>query len=308
MNIMHLRYVCEIAKTQSISQAAENLFMSQPNLSRAIKELEASLNIEIFTRSSKGMRLTSKGEEFIQYAYRILNEVDEIEHMLNAKDEEHVKFSISVPRSSYIAKSFTEFARKLQVSCKCELYYKETNALRAIKNILSSHYNLGIIRYQSKYESYFKLMLKDKALESEVICEFKPVIVMSKHHALAHKDIIYNKDLNDYVEIAHADPYVPDMPMTEVKKMELPETVNQRIYVFERASQFTLLETIHSTFMWVSRVPKELLDKHDLIERTVADCDKIYKDVLIYKKNYQFSEVDQLFLDELVVQKRCYIY
>ncbi len=308
MNIMHLRYVCEIAKTNSISQAAENLFMSQPNLSRAIKELESSLNIEIFVRSSKGMKLTPKGEEFIQYAYRILNEVDEIENLYASNHNDQIKFSISVPRSSYIAKSFTEFARKLQVKCKCELYYKETNALRAIKNILTSHYNLGIIRYQSKFEPYFNLMLKDKELESEVVCEFKPVVVMSKHHVLAQKEIIYTKDLNNFVEIAHADPYVPDLPMTEVKKMELPDAIQQRIFVFERASQFTLLETTHSTFMWVSRVPKELLDKHDLIEKTIVDCDKIYKDVLIFKKNYKLTDIDQLFLTELVTQKRCYIY
>ena len=68
MNILHLRYACEIEKTKSISKAAENLFMSQPNLSRAVKDLESSLNIQIFERTSKGMKVTVKGEEFLYYA------------------------------------------------------------------------------------------------------------------------------------------------------------------------------------------------------------------------------------------------
>ena len=304
MNIMHLRYVMEIAKTKSISKAAENLFMSQPNLSRAIKELETSINIEIFERSSKGMILTSKGEEFLHYAKRILNEVDEIENLYSNQKVDKVHFSISVPRSSYIAKAFTEFSRKLEVNGACELYYKETNALRAIRNILSSHYNLGIIRYLSNFDSYFRLMLKDKGLTFEIVNEFKPIVVMSKYHALAKKEDVMIEDLTSFVEIAHADPYVPDMPLQEVKKIELPETVSKRIFTFERGSQFTLLETIHSTYMWGSRVPKDLLEKHDLIEKEIIDCRKIYKDVLIYKTDYKLSEVDKQFLTELVQQKR----
>ena len=62
MNVMHLRYAVEISKTKSINKAAENLFMSQPNLSRAIKELESSIGIDIFKRTSKGMTVTPKGE------------------------------------------------------------------------------------------------------------------------------------------------------------------------------------------------------------------------------------------------------
>ena len=72
MNLMHLKYAVEVEKTRSISKAAENLFMSQPNLSRAIKELEETLGITIFKRTSKGMSLTPQGEEFMQYARKII--------------------------------------------------------------------------------------------------------------------------------------------------------------------------------------------------------------------------------------------
>ena len=53
MNLLHLKYAIEVAKTSSITKAAENLFMGQPNLSRAIRELEENLGFDIFRRTSK---------------------------------------------------------------------------------------------------------------------------------------------------------------------------------------------------------------------------------------------------------------
>ena len=76
MNLMHLKYAVEVAATHSISKAAENLYMNQPNLSRAIKELEESLGVQLFNRTSKGIKLTRQGEDFIVYAQRILYQMD----------------------------------------------------------------------------------------------------------------------------------------------------------------------------------------------------------------------------------------
>ena len=89
MNLVHLKYAVEVARCGSINKAAENLYMGQPNLSRAIKELENSLGITIFQRSSKGMVLTPEGEGFIAYAQKILRQVDEIEELY--KSELHAR-------------------------------------------------------------------------------------------------------------------------------------------------------------------------------------------------------------------------
>ena len=74
-----MKYAVEVAKCGSINKAAEILLMNQPNLSRAIKELEASLGVEIFSRSAKGMVVTPEGETFLRYATSILKQVDEVE-------------------------------------------------------------------------------------------------------------------------------------------------------------------------------------------------------------------------------------
>lgn len=78
-NILQLRYALEVQKTGSISRAAENLFMGQPHLSRAIRELEDSFGISIFKRSTKGVIPTPDGEEFLKYAKKIVTQIDEME-------------------------------------------------------------------------------------------------------------------------------------------------------------------------------------------------------------------------------------
>ena len=111
MNIAYLKYAIEIAKTGSINKAAENLFIAQPNLSRAIKELEASLGVEIFERTSKGMVLTADGEKLIQYSKNALSQFDEIENMFTKDKIDTQAFSISVPRASYISHAFVQFSK-----------------------------------------------------------------------------------------------------------------------------------------------------------------------------------------------------
>ncbi len=306
MNLMHLKYAVEIAKVGSINRAAENLCMGQPNLSRAIKELEVSLGITIFERTSKGMAATAAGEEFLSYAGNVLKQIDEIENLYKTGNARKNEFSISVPRSSYISHAFSNFSKHLGEE-PCEIFYKETNALRAIKNILETDYHLGIIRYGAAHDYYFKEMLEEKGLNYEMVTEFSYRLIMSKKHPLANKDDIRFDDLPPYIEIAHADPYVPSLPMAAVKKDELPGNIDRRIYVFERASQFELLSENSETFMWVSPVPNEMLDRYGLVEKKCADNTKKYKDVLIYKKSYKLSDLDKKFITELCNSKRKYI-
>ncbi len=307
MNLLYLQYAVEIEKTGSINKAAENLYMGQPNLSRAIKELEASLGITVFSRSSKGMVPTPQGEESLHYAKKVLREVDIIENLYKNGEEKVARFSISVPRASYIAYAFAEFSKKMDSSGKTELFYKETNAQRAIKNILEHDYNLGIVRYACKNSSNFKKMLEEKGLAFETVTEFCYRLVMSAEHPLAMLDEIRYSDLAPYTEIAHADPYVPSLSMSALKKEELPDNVDHRIFVFERASQFELLSENTTTFMWVSPVPERTLNRYGLVQRACSDNTKKYNDVLIYRQDYTLSELDRSFITELCDAKRRFL-
>ena len=307
LNLLHFKYAVEIAKTKSISKAAENLYMGQPNLSRAIKELEESLGITIFKRTSKGITVTAEGEEFLEYANRIIAQVEQVEDIYINKKVKRRRFSICVPRASYISEAFAEFCKSTKTDEPLEFFYKETNSMRTINNVSSSEYNLGIIRYQSNFDKYFRSMFTEKRLMSEVISEFSYVLLLCKEHPLANKDDIDLQDLAGYIEIAHSDPYVPSMPHIDVKKAELSAYVDKRINVFERGSQFELLSRVPTTFMWVSPILESLLEKYNLVQKPCSANKKIYRDVLIYRKGYKLTETDTDFIEKVCEARSKYL-
>ena len=303
MNILHMKYAVEVAKVGSLNKASETLLVATPNISRSIKELEGDLGINIFERTAKGVTLTPEGEEFISYAKELLNQIDQVENFYKKGISKKQKFSISVPRACYISDAFSEFSKHISDD-PAEIFYKETNSQRTIKNILNHDYKLGIIRYAANYDKYFKTMLEEKGLTYEMITEFSYSLIMSKDSALAQKDVITFDDLKGLIEIAHADPYVPSMPLSKVVKEELPDIIDRRIFIFERASQFELLHKNPETFMWVSPAPCDILERYNLVQKKCIDNKKIYKDILIYKNGYKLSALDRKFITELCESKR----
>lgn len=306
MNLLHMKHALEVAKAGSLSKASEVLLIAAPNISRSIKELEADLGITIFDRTQNGMKLTPEGEEFLEFAKSILGQIDQVENYYKKGHPKKQTFSISVPRASYICEAFAEFSKSLSKDA-AEIFYKETNSQRTINNMLNHDYKLGIVRYAENYDMYFKTMLEEKGFTYELITEFTYKIIMSKDSPLAKLDTISSDDLVDYIEIAHADPYVPSMPVSKVVKEELSDDINRRIFVFERTSQFELLSRNLETFMWVSPIPKSLLERYDLVQKECSENRKIYKDLLIYKNGYKLSKLDRQFITELCESKRKYL-
>lgn len=306
MNLLHMKHAIEVAKAGSLSKASESLLIAVPNISRSIRELETDLGITIFDRTQNGMKLTPEGEEFISFTKSILNQIDDLEKFYKSGAPKKQKFSISVPRACYISEAFAEFSKSLSKD-SAEIFYKETNSQRTIHNMLNHDYKLGIIRYTENYDKYFKTMLEEKGFRYELVTEFTYSLIMSADNPLSKKDEISFDDLSEYIEIAHADPYVPSMPLSKVVKEELPDNINRRIFIFERASQFDLLSMNPETFMWVSPAPQKLLERYNLVLRKCPENKKIYKDMLIYRNGYKLSDVDRKFITALCESKRKHI-
>ncbi len=301
-----MKYAVEVARLGSLNKAAEALTIAQPNISRSIKELEANLGITIFNRSAKGMLLTPEGEEFISYAQSILKQIDEVEMLYKQGSPKKQKFSISVPRACYISDAFAEFSKCINDD-PAEIFYKETNSQRTINNVLNNDYKLGIIRYAENYDRFFKAMLEEKGLAYEMIAGFTYVLIMSKDNPLARKEKITFDDLPPFIEIAHADPYVPSLPLSKVVKDELPDNIDRRIFIFERASQFDLLSENSETFMWVSPASEKILERYGLVQKKCVDNKKVYKDVLIYREGYKLSQLDKQFIAKLCDSRKKYL-
>ena len=150
-------------------------------------------------------------------------------------------------------------------------------------------------------------MLEEKGLCYEMIAEFSYILIMSRANPLADQTEITFDDLHPYIEIAHADPYVPSLSLAKVVKEELPDNIDRRIFIFERASQYDLLSENPKTFMWVSPASQKMLDRYDLVQRKCVDNKKIYKDILIYRIGYKLTKLDKQFITELCDSKRRYL-
>ena len=303
LNTLHLKYALEIEKTGSISQAAQNLFMAQPNLSKAIKDLENELGYVIFKRTSSGVIATEKGAEFLYHTKKAMEQIEEIEKLAGKRGSENRQFKISIPRGSYIANGFTAFVASLEMTDGMDITINETNTLKTISNVADRGYNMGIIRYQISDEEIFRSRIKSNHLEQETIWEFEYVLVMSKHHPLATKEKICEEDLQDYVKITHADIEIPHERKRVSDSEEGRINSEKTIYVYERGSQFDLLANVSTTYMWVSPIPDSYLEKNNLVQRACKNGNNRYKDVLIYRQDYKLGDFDKLFQNKIYESK-----
>jgi DNA-binding transcriptional LysR family regulator len=303
MNTLYLKYSVEIERTRSITKAAENLYMAQPNLSKAVKELEETIGFMIFQRTSKGVTPTPRGRDFLVYARGILDQVEKIVSLSKAGEADKQHFNISIPRGSYIAQGFTQFAAELDFEKEIEVGIQETNSMQTIGNIAGGGYNLGIIRYQTLYETYFLDYLAEKQLCYDPIWEFEYLAAMSKNHPLGAVPEVLFTEMVNYVEITHGDTTVPYLNIHEPVKSPGDTAAKKRIYLYERCNQFDLLNTLPAAYMWVSPIPEKYLTLYGLVQRKVAFPHNKFKDMLIYPRGYAFSALDKKFIDKLYESK-----
>ncbi len=301
MNILYMKYAVTVARCGSITGAAEQLYMNQPNLSKAIKELENSLNITIFQRTSTGVIPTAQGQEFLDCARRILQQLDELEERYKSEEKRKIAFSVSVPRASYITYAFADFVNGLSNSGEFELNFMETNSMEAIQNISRKGYSMGIIRYQSAYETYFQKMLQEKRLQAQLLWEFEYQALMSVRSPLAQKQKIQLQDLVSLTEVIHGDWDVPFLPADEQEQVLTVPNQKKKIYVYERGSQFDLLQSVPNSFMWVSPVPDALLERYQLVQIGCSEmAGRPFRDVLISPQGYRFSTVEKGFIQQVM--------
>ena len=299
MNLTHLRYMVEVERLGSITKAAAALYMGQPNLSKAIKEMERELGIPIFKRSAKGVVATEKGKEFLQYAKAILVQMDKMESLYKEDPESYVDFQLLLPRASYISYAFTEFLNKVDKTERMDIKFKETNSMEAINSVVECEYNLGRIMYPLNYEAFFMSMIEEKNLKAQEIWTYDYVILMSERNPLANTLHITEDMLDRYIEILHGDNIIPNISSAYQKRNTEIHSSKRHIYVYERGSQFDILSSVPEAFMWVSPLPRTVLKRYGLVQRPCYGVKKTNKDLLIYQNNYRLSKIDKMFLDEL---------
>ena len=271
--------------------AADNLYTTQPNLSKAIKKLETDVGLTIFRRTPKGLVPTKRGAQFLGRAGTILDQLDELEAQYRPTGKTRIGFSVSAPRASYIAYSFTRFVHSLGGADELNLDFKETNSLATISSVAQREYKLGIIRYPAAQEEYIGRLLSEKELRCHMLWEFEPLLLFSAQHPLAHQESIRESDLETSILLEHGDlsgPYSP--PEKSI------QNAPRRIFVYERGSQFDLLQSVPGTYIWVSPVPEEILRRNGLVQRRCHRQAQHMRDAVIYPKSGELSDLDKSFI------------
>ncbi len=298
MNLQQLQYVVEVEKYNSITKAAKNLFMGQPNLSKALKELETELGITLFKRTTKGVVSTEDGKQFLKYATNILAQITEIENYYKLSATSKIKLTLSAPRATYISNAFSTFLNELVNNTispenSLDIHYKETSSTIAIDDVATGESSIGIIRYPKIYEQYFISMLKKNNLDYELLSQFDMDILVHKDHPLAKFDVIPFNKLDDCIELRHGDYKEPKLTLHPL--LDHPTTLLKQKYIciYDRSSQFDILEKVTGTYLWASPIPTEILDRYHLVSKP-CNLKAHTVDLLIYsnKDNLTSTELD----------------
>lgn len=301
-SLLQLKYAVEVENTGSISKTAENLYMNQPNLSKAIRELEDDLGVTIFDRTAKGMVPTERGREFLRYARGILAQVDEMEALFRPAEDKKIRFDLCAPRSGYISRAFASFVSSLGPDAAIRMSYRESGPMRAIKSVSNEINRFGIIRYQAVYEPYYLETLDERSLECEPVRSFTRAVVMHKEHPLAKKAVLSESDLEPFTEILYGDWTVPALPVAEARNLARAYENKKTISVYERASQMELLGGVPGSYALVAPERQAFWDCFSLVQRPCTLPDNDYRDILIYRSGYRMTAEDRVFIKKLKEQ------
>jgi DNA-binding transcriptional LysR family regulator len=291
MNLQYVKYALEISRTGSISKAAENLSVAQPNLSRAVKELESQLGISIFERTRTGMTVTPEGEKLLSAGERILREVGELETMFDGEAIPRESLSVMAAPSAYAAHAFVSFCASLPEDRIYETRYSEGDLNQTLDAVVSGTAKLGIIRIPLHFEKYYTDKLTAKDLKYETVTEFSPVILAGLGSSLAGKDSVTPVSLGEFCQVVSPES-LPIEGHTD------SHAVKKEITVTDRATAYALLANDPSLCIVAPPMPSFLAAQMGLVQRPCFDT-TLYRDLLICRKDYRLTGTDEAFLRAL---------
>ncbi len=197
MTLLQIYYALVTSESGSMNKAAEKLFISQPTLTSAIKELEAEIGITIFNRTSRGVTLTNEGNDFLNNARQIYNQYEILRDKYSTKKDIKRKFSVSCQHYSFAIKAFVETVKQYEAS-KYELAIRETRTLDVIHDVGASKSEIGILYLSTANQKYITKLLDEHELEYHHLVACDAYVYIWKNHPLASQSSISFSQLKDY--------------------------------------------------------------------------------------------------------------
>lgn len=237
MTLQQLRYIVEVSKCSTISKAAQSLFLTQPTLSKAIKDLEQELGICILERGSSKTRFTAEGTELLCYAKQLLEQAQQIENRFINGTVEKKRVSISTQHYAFAVKAFIDLLNS-EKSNDYEFYLRESKTYEIIDDVFNKKSDIGIIFLSDSTSRYLTRLLQSKDIEFTPLKNFTSHIYMRRNHPLAEYSKVTLQQLEEYTCIA----YEQDNSSLNFAEETVDVSGFKKIvYVRDRATAFNIL-------------------------------------------------------------------
>ena len=294
MTLQQLKYVLAVASKGSINEAAKSLFISQPSLSNAIKELEQELKINIFVRTNRGMTLTNDGFEFIGYARQVIQQYEMLEEKYIEDKCSKQHFCVSTQHYGFAANAFISLIQQYGGD-KYEFTIRETKTFEIIDDVKTLRSEIGIIYLSNYNKTVIQKLIRESNLKFLSLIKAKPHIFISENHPLANKKLVSLEDLEDYPYLSFEQGTYNSFYFSE----EILSTlVHQKIIkVSDRATLFNLLIGLDGYTISTGIISEELNGKN-IIAIPLA-VDETIKIGYIVRNDTARSYLGQIFIEAL---------
>jgi len=196
LTLQQLKYAVEVAEKGSISEAAKCLFVAQPSLSAAIKELESEIKLTIFARTNRGIIVSVEGEEFLGYARQVLQQAELLEEKYISSAPSKQRFSVSTHHYTFAANAFVDLVKEFGAN-EYEFTMRETKTYEIINDVKNLRSEIGIIYLSSFNEPVIRKFLNDGNLIFEELFAAKPHVFLYRNNPLAKQNSVTLEDLED---------------------------------------------------------------------------------------------------------------
>ena len=267
MTLQQLKYVITVAETGTITEAANQLFISQPSLTNAIHELEKEMNIVIFNRTNKGISLSKEGEVFLGYARQVLEQAAILEDKYKRNGGGKKQFCVSTQHYSFAVNAFVDLIKEYGQE-EYDFSLRETQTYEIIEDVARLRSEIGILFLNDFNEAVINKILKSYDLEFHLLFIAKPHVFISRSHPLASNKVITNEELEVYPYLSfeqgeHNSFYFSEEIFSESER-------KKNIRVRDRATLFNLLIGLNG-YTVCSGVIDKKLNGSEIIAVPLAD-------------------------------------
>ncbi len=201
MTLQQLKYAVTVAECGTISAAAEKLFISQPSLTTAIRELESEMGVTIFSRTNRGVIVSREGEEFLGYARQILSQAQLLQERFSGREQGEKRFAVSSQHFNFTVLAFSRLVQNFR-GPRYSFHFRETTTYEVLEDVSQLRSEVGILALNEDNERFLRRMFGKLGLEFTELKRVQAELFVSAEHPLAGRRFVTVEDVSPYPCIA----------------------------------------------------------------------------------------------------------